>query len=228
MHDSPPALVPSTHVHGIRHGLDADHLAAINSMSCHDAVAGRAWRGMSAHSLLPAIARSCTLPGCGCRWHAARNSRLHPDQIEPEAIMSIVGAFFALSFDTVRHAALMCGAARKLDGCAETMLLTAVFVVFMCAVDAFNGIWTACLVHRSISYGRVASRILAGGVGVLSLLIAAYGSATQLVAATDPWSDGKETWLSLGFIESIVAAFGLGKWATRQMPSVIARLDVQH
>ncbi|MCZ2498865.1 nickel transporter [Xylophilus sp. Kf1] len=267
------ALFPLTFLLGMKHGLDADHLAAIDAMTRHNAI-GRPRLARYAGALFAAghgivmlaVALGVTLAagswqmpdwllGIGvwasigilaCLGLLNLRAAFSREPVSsgvvgmrtgilgrilitsnPTTIMG-VGAFFALSFDTVGQAALMAGAARKLGGWPEAMLLTAVFVIGMCAVDALNGIWTARLVQRSSAYGRLASRIMAGGVGVLSLLIAGYGAATQRVPAIDRWSDGNETWLSLGLIACIAAAFGLGKWFTRQTPSVIGRLDVQH
>ncbi len=137
----------------------------------------------------------------------------------PVAVMG-VGALFALSFDTVGQAALMAGAVQNLGGWPQAMLLTVAFVSGMCVVDALNGVWTASLVRRSSGFGRTASRVMAGGIGLLGLLTATYGAATQLSPAIEAWAEGKESWLSAGLLACVALAFVVGKLlSSRRYPA---------
>lgn len=250
------ALLPLTFLLGLKHGLDADHLAAIDAMTRHNAVDRphlARWAGalfalghgvvmlgvslgvalFASHWQLPdwlltagvwaAIATLACLGVLNLRsaLHRSehrtgviglRTSLLGPvlRTANPVAVMG-VGALFALSFDTVGQAALMAGAVQNLGGWPQAMLLTIAFVAGMCVVDALNGIWTASLVRRSSGYGRIASRVMAGGVGTLGLATAAYGAATQVSPALDAWAAGRESWLSLGFIGCVALTFLVGR-----------------
>lgn len=250
------ALLPLTFLLGLKHGLDADHLAAIDAMTRHNAVDRprlARWAGalfavghgvvmllvslgvslFASHWQLPdwlltagvwaaigilaylgilnlrsAIDRSGQRTGVvglktGLLGRVLRTAN-------PVAVMG-VGALFALSFDTVGQAALMAGAVQNLGGWPQAMLLTVAFVSGMCVVDAINGAWTASLVRRSSGFGRTASRVMAGGVGLLGLLTAAYGATTRLSPAMDAWAEGKESWLSVGFLACVALAFVVGR-----------------
>jgi len=259
------ALLPLTFLLGLKHGLDADHLAAIDAMTRHNAlgrprlarwagalfalghglvmlvvsigvalfasqwqlpdwllsagswaaIAILAWLGiLNLRSALDRSANGAGVVGLrtGLLGNALRTSN-------PVAVMG-VGALFAVSFDTVGQAALMAGAAHTLGGWPQAVLLTIAFVSGMCVVDALNGIWTASLVRRSSGYGRIASRVMAGGVGLLGLVTAAYGAAIQVSPALDTWAQGKETWLSAGFLASVALAYAMGRLlSSRRYPA---------
>lgn len=259
------ALLPLTFLLGLKHGLDADHLAAIDAMTRHNAVDRprlARWAGALfalGHGLVmltvsvgvALFASQWQLPDwlltAGVwaaivilAWLGLLNLRSALDRSDnragvvglrtgllgrvlrtsnPLAVMG-VGALFALSFDTVGQAALMAGAVQNLGGWPQAMALTVAFVSGMCLVDALNGLWTASLVRRSCGHGRIASRVMAGGVGVLGLLTAAYGVATKLSPAAEAWAEGKETWLSAGFLACVALAFAMGRvLSSRRYPA---------
>lgn len=259
------ALLPITFLLGLKHGLDADHMAAIDAMTRHNAVDRprlARWAGalfalghgvvmLSVSIGVSLFASQWQLPDwlltagvwaaiailAWLGWlnlHSALNRSENRAGViglrtgllggvlktsNPVAVMG-VGALFALSFDTVGQAALMAGAVQNLGGWPQAMLLTVAFVSGMFVVDAINGAWTASLVRRSSGFGRTASRVMAAGVGVLGLLTAAYGAATQLSPAMDGWAQGKETWLSIGFIGCVALAFAVGRLlSSRRYPA---------
>lgn len=259
------ALLPLTFLLGLKHGLDADHLAAIDAMTRHNAVDRprlARWAGALfalGHGLVmlgvsigvALFASQWQLPDwlltggvwaaiAMLAWLGALNLRSAFERSEnraavvglrtgllggvlrtsnPAAVMG-VGALFALSFDTVGQAALMAGAVQKLGGWPQAVLLTVAFVSGMCLVDALNGVWTASLVRRSSAHGRIASRVMAAGVGTLGLTTAAYGVAAQLSPAVDHWAQGRESWLGAGFIACVALAFATGRLlSSRRYPA---------
>jgi high-affinity nickel-transport protein len=264
MHSSLYALIPLTFLLGMKHGLDADHLAAIDAITRFNAadrprLARRAGAFFALGHGVVMLCVSLAVSKLASDWQlpnwllsagtwvsigvlaylGALNLRAaltKPDLAtgftgiaglrtgwlgrllrtsSPLAVMG-VGAVFAISFDTVGQAALMAAAVKSLGGWPQAMLLTAVFVAGMCSVDSLNGLWTARLVRRSTEYGAAASRFMAGCVGVLGLLTAAYGMASQVSPDIDVWSEGKETWMGVAFLVCVGSAFFVGKTLTRR------------
>jgi high-affinity nickel-transport protein len=120
-------------------------------------------------------------------------------------LIALVGALFALSFDTLSQAAFFALTATQFGGWQHALLLASLFMLGMLLTDGINGLWIARLIARADQIALIASRVMGLVVSAVSLLVAAFGAAKLLSPAVDAWSDGKE--LLFGVI--LVAIIGL-------------------
>lgn len=127
--------------------------------------------------------------------------------------VAVVGALFALSFDTVSQSALFALTATRFGGVAHALMLGGLFVLGMLLTDALNGWWIARLIARADQIAALASRVMSVAVSAVSLLVAAMGIAKQVSPRIDAWSDGKE----LGFGAVVVAVIALSYLAARRL-----------
>jgi high-affinity nickel-transport protein len=115
---------------------------------------------LGAANLAMALRRGeARLIGIRSRWFAAQLSRsTHP------VFIAAVGAAFALSFDTISHAALFSFTGAAMAGWVFALLLGLVFTLGMALTDALNGLWVARL---------RGSRLVSAAIALLCLAIAA-------------------------------------------------------
>ena len=139
-------------------------------------------------------------------------------QVSHPLLVALVGALFALSFDTLSQAAFFALTATQFGGWEHALLLALLFMLGMLLTDGINGLWIARLIARADQVALIASRVMGLVVSAISLLVAALGAARLLSPAVDAWSDGKE--LLFGFL--LVAIIGLSFVAairlTRPLP----------
>jgi high-affinity nickel-transport protein len=119
--------------------------------------------------------------------------------------VALVGALFALSFDTLSQAAFFALTATQFGGWQHALVLALLFTGGMLVTDGVNGLWIARLIHRADQTARIASRVMGLVVGSVSLLVAAFGAAKLLLPAVEAWSEGKE----LAFGGALVAIIAL-------------------
>jgi high-affinity nickel-transport protein len=142
--------------------------------------------------------------------------------------VTLVGALFAVSFDTLSQAVLFAVAATRFGGWQHAAMMAAIFFAGMLATDGINGLWISRLLRRADALARMASRIMGFVVAMLSLLVALYG----LVRLTSPqaalWGDNKETLLGLVLIALVGTSFLVARWLARQAapPVMAARIVV--
>jgi high-affinity nickel-transport protein len=140
----------------------------------------------------------------------------------PITIM-LVGALFALSFDTMSQAALFAAVGTQFGGVERALLLGLAFMLGMMATDAINGFWISRLIARADAAARLASRIMGLVVGLLSLLVAGFGVATYFSPAVDAWSNGKELVFGGAVCLVIAVSFLLAMRLTRNRRPVLVR-----
>ena len=121
------------------------------------------------------------------------------------ALVALVGALFALSFDTLSQAAFFALTATQFGGWQHALILALLFMLGMLLTDGINGLWIARLIARADQVALIASRVMGLVVSGISLLVAAFGVAKLLSPAVDAWSEGKE----LGFGFMLVAIIAL-------------------
>lgn len=126
-------------------------------------------------------------------------------QVSDPVLVALVGALFALSFDTLSQAAFFALSATRFGGWQHALLLALTFMLGMLLTDGINGLWMARLIARADQVALVASRVMGLVVAGISLLVAAFGAAKLLSPAVEAWSEGKE--LVFGF--SLVAIIAL-------------------
>jgi high-affinity nickel-transport protein len=179
-------------------GLGIVNLAAVANTPPHDMVRTIAFRGR----LLGRLMRTSN----------------------PLAIM-LVGALFALSFDTVSQAALFAVAASSIGSWADGAALAGVFMVGMAVADGVNGLWISSLLGSAGRRARIASRVMGLAVGGLGLGLAALGAARYFSGSIGAWLEGRELDMGLAVIALVAGAFGLAMLLGRR-PGVPARAGV--
>jgi high-affinity nickel-transport protein len=138
--------------------------------------------------------------------------------VEHPALVLLVGALFALSFDTVSQSALFALAATRFGGVDHVLALGALFTAGMLVTDAVNGLWIARLIARADAVASVASRVLSLAVAAVSLLVAALGALRYLSPAIDAWSEGRQLWLGTGVITVVLLAALVGGRLAQRRP----------
>ncbi len=132
--------------------------------------------------------------------------------------VAMVGALFALSFDTVSQVALFALAAGRFGGFASALLVAGVFVVGMLAVDGVNGFWISRLIRRADRTAAIASRVMALTVAGVSLAVGSFTLVKLLVPAVDAWADGREVFFGTTVVASVLLAFAFAMRAARATP----------
>jgi len=215
------ALAALALVLGLKHGLDADHLATIDGLTrfnadrprlarwCgtffslgHGAVvigvalwasaAARAWQvphGLEAAGAWISIGFLAALGLANLRavlaagpqdmvrplgFKAGAFARLQ--RVSNPFAMALVGALFAVSFDTVSQAGLIAVAATQLGGAVPALALAGAFTLGMLLVDGLNGLFVARLLARADARSRSVSRAAGLAIAILSLALAGWGA----------------------------------------------------
>ena len=204
---------------GARHGLDADHLAAIDGLARFNArQRPRLARGCGAYfsmghggvviaialavaTLAPTwtvpqstevvgtwisifflallgvmnIAAVCAAPAHEVVQPLGLKGRLFSRLAHARSpwLVGLVGALFAISFDTMSQAALFALAGTHFGGAQHALALALAFAAGMLVVDGANGLWFTHVLWRADRVARVASRVTGLAVGGLSLALAA-------------------------------------------------------
>ena len=227
-----------TFVLGMKHGVDADHLATIDGLTRYNArtrpgmarycgmlfslghgvvvmaialsvsaLAGE-WEVPEWFGTLGAVISIAFLVSLGS-LNLAAVLRAEPHEIvQPvglkgrligslrhvshPGLIALVGALFALSFDTLSQAAFFALTATQFGGWQHALLLAVLFMSGMLFTDGINGLWIARLIARADQVALIASRVMGLVVSGISLLVAAFGAAKMLSPAVDAWSEGKE------------------------------------
>jgi nickel/cobalt transporter (NiCoT) family protein len=132
------------------------------------------------------------------------------------ALVALVGALFALSFDTLSQAAFFALTATQFGGWLPAALLASLFMAGMLLTDGINGLWIARLIARADQVALVASRVMGLVVSGISLLVAAFSMARLLSPAVDQWSDGKELMFGFMLVMLIASSFVAALRLTRR------------
>ena len=132
------------------------------------------------------------------------------------ALIAVVGALFALSFDTLSQAAFFALTATQFGGWQHALALALLFMLGMLLTDGINGLWIARLIARADQVALVASRVMGLVVSGVSLLVAGFGVAKLLSPAVDAWSEGKELGFGLMLVAIIALSFVAAVRLTRR------------
>ncbi|RQO55388.1 nickel transporter [Paucibacter sp. KBW04] len=130
---------------------------------------------------------------------------------------ALVGALFALSFDTVSQSALFAVMAAQFGGLAHALSLGLLFVLGMVVADGLNGWWIAHLIARADQIAALASRIMSLAVAALSLAVAGLGLAKLASPALQAWMEGKELGLAALLLLGLALSYGLALRLSRQL-----------
>ena len=129
--------------------------------------------------------------------------------------VALVGALFALSFDTVSQAALFALTAARFGGWQHALMLGLLFMLGMLVTDGINGYWISRLILRADQIAALASRVMSLVVAGVSLLVGAFGVMKMSLPAVDAWSEGKELFFGSGVVGVVAGSFVLSVWLTR-------------
>lgn len=130
-------------------------------------------------------------------------------------LIALVGALFALSFDTVSQAALFSLTAQQFGGLGHALMLGALFTLGMLVTDGLNGLWISRLIARADELARIASRVMSLAVGGVSLLIAAFALAKMTLPTVGDWAEGKELIFGAAVIGVVLVSYLIGKRLAR-------------
>lgn len=247
-------LVALAFVLGMKHGMDADHLATIDGLTRFNAAAGRrrlarlsgllfslghgcvvcvvavatsflfrqgavpvwmdavgAWvsaffllslGALNLHAVLSTPSHEMVqMIGIKGRWLGSLKHAGHP------LLIALVGALFALSFDTLSQAALFSTTTAQFGSMSHALLLAGCFMVGMMVTDAANGLWISHLLQRADDTARLASRIMGGTVALLSLAVAALGLSRRFFPEAAAWQEGRELFIGVAIILVIAVGF---------------------
>jgi high-affinity nickel-transport protein len=131
-------------------------------------------------------------------------------------LIALVGALFALSFDTLSQAAFFALTATQFGGWQHALALALLFMLGMLLTDGINGLWIARLIARADQVALVASRVMGLVVSGISLLVAGFGVAKLLSPAVDAWSEGKELIFGFALVAIIAISFVAAVRLTRR------------
>ncbi len=136
-------------------------------------------------------------------------------QAASPGLIALVGALFALSFDTISQTALFALTAAQFGGWRDALLLGLLFMLGMLVTDGINGLWISRLILRADQLALIASRVMSLVVASLSLLVAGFGIAKLTWPALNAWSEGKESLFGLTVVLVVASSFAMALWLTR-------------
>lgn len=136
-------------------------------------------------------------------------------RVKNPVVVALVGALFAVSFDTISQAAFFALAAGQFGGAAYAATLGLLFVLGMLVTDGVNGLWISRLIVRADETARIASRVMSLAVGSVSLLVAAFSASKLLLPRIDSWADGKELAFGALVVAIVLGGFLWGRVAAQ-------------
>lgn len=135
-------------------------------------------------------------------------------------LIALVGALFALSFDTISQAALFALTATQFGGWQDALLLGLLFMLGMLVTDGINGLWISRLIIRADRIAHIASRVMSLVVAGVSLLVGSFGLMKLSLPSVDAWSEGKELFFGAAVVAVIGGSFLLALHLSRVRGSV--------
>lgn len=145
----------------------------------------------------------------------------HLTQAATPGLVALVGALFAISFDTISQTALFAVTASQEGGWQHALALGCLFMLGMLATDGANGFWISRLILRADQIARVASRVMSLVIGGLSLLVAAFALVRLALPAVEAWSAGREWMFGAAVVVIIAASFLAALHLTRNAPAQV-------
>lgn len=121
--------------------------------------------------------------------------------------MALIGALFALSFDTVSQAVFFALTATYFGGWQNALMLGVIFMLGMLVTDGVNGLWISRLIHKADATARSVSRIMTIVVGSASLGVAILIALKFFVPQVDVWFENKEVFLGLVIVTIIAGSY---------------------
>lgn len=129
--------------------------------------------------------------------------------------IALIGALFAISFDTMSQAVFFALTAAQFGGWQQALLFALLFMLGMMTTDGINGLWIARLIARADQVARVASRVMGLAVAGISLLVSGFGLVKLLSPTVDAWSSGKELLFGASLLALVAGCFLLALGLSR-------------
>lgn len=262
-HESLFPLMTLALILGLRHGMDADHLATIDGLTRFNASAGRPRLARLCGALFSlghgtvvcavAIASSLMLQQAAMpEWldtagiwvstfflislgvlnlYAVLSTPAH-EMVKPlgfkgrllgrlnhaghPGLVAMLGALFAISFDTLSQAVLFSATSAHFGGVVYALVLALCFMLGMMASDAANGLWISHLLQRADATARTASRIMGLAVAVLSIAVAGLGLSRRYVPEAAAWQEGRELAIGVVVIAVVAGSFLIAHYWSRR------------
>ena len=126
--------------------------------------------------------------------------------------VALVGALFAISFDTVSQAAFFAFTATTFGGLGHAVILALLFGAGMVITDAINGLWFSRLIARADQVALIASRVMSLAVASISLLIAALGAAALVLPMTSEWNERHSLLVGLLVCATMALSYAMARW----------------
>lgn len=136
-------------------------------------------------------------------------------------LIALIGALFALSFDTFSQTALFALTAVQFGGWQHALLLGLLFMLGMLVTDGINGFWISRLIVRADRIAHVASRVMSLVVAGVSLLVGAFGVMKLSLPSIDAWSEGKELFFGGAVVAVVGGSFLLALRLSRTQGTVV-------
>jgi high-affinity nickel-transport protein len=118
--------------------------------------------------------------------------------------VALVGALFALSFDSVAIAALFASSASGVAGVLEAGCS---FAAGMLAVGTANGFWVVRLLRHSGDASRWAGRVMTLTIAVVAFAVAGRVLLPLMSAEWDRWVEGYELVVSGAVVTLVLAGY---------------------
>ncbi len=122
-------------------------------------------------------------------------------------LVALVGALFALSFDTLSQAMLFALTATHFGGWQHTLVLGGLFLLGMLVIDGINGLWIARLLRRADATALRASRLMGLTVAGISFAVAGVAIARWLSPAMERWQEDWALFSSLAILALLGTSF---------------------
>ena len=127
-------------------------------------------------------------------------------EVSHPALISLIGAAFAISMDTMSQAAVFSLAASGEFAWGVAILLGLIFTLGMLLVDAANGLWVYRLINGA-GANAIWSRRLTLTIGLLSLAIALFGLLRLANQHLDHWYDAHALQLGVATMVLLAAVY---------------------
>ena len=263
LHESIYPLITLAFALGLKHGMDADHLATIDGLTRFNSSTGRHRLArlcgfffslghgivvcivavtatlLFRHDSVPAwmddvgtwVSASFLLLLGALNLYAVFSTPSH-EMVQMAGIkgrwlgnlknagslilVSLVGALFALSFDTLSQAALFSVTALRYGGITYALLPAVCFMTGMMLTDAINGLWISHLLRRADASALIASRIMGVTVALLSLSVAGLGLSRRFLPESTVWQEGRELLIGATVIVVVAGSYLAARYAQRR------------
>lgn len=134
--------------------------------------------------------------------------------------MILVGALFALSFDTMSQVAFFSISVQAQHGWMSPTLLGLVFMLGMIVTDGLNGYWVAKMILRTDKLALVSSRVLGLTVAGLSLAVGCIGLFRQLFPGYEVLAGISPLQQGMTVIAFMLVSFVFALWLSRSTNGV--------